>query len=467
MEDNSRNVFWGLVIKPGKRYETEVQEPFRITKACIEPATAKDGKVTSVYVEQSDNNEEFIIANLNLKNFNESLDLTFNEGEKICFKIDGSGTVHLTGNLLDDPPPGDMFDMEDSEDDSEATGESEDETVEAGNKIKEVSDKEAAKILKRKKNQQAEEVKKKKAKVAENGDSTMDTTLGDLDDTDNFAEEEDSDDDDNDDSSDDEGDTTTESGKADTTAASDDDDDESDSDSDSEEEEKKPVKAKAKEETPKKEVKTKDVKTPKQDTPKSAKKENGKQEAKTPKQEAKTPKVKEETKTPKQESKTPKDAKTLKDPKTPKEDGKKPQPDTKTPGKTPKRTIKGGIQIEDLHEGSGQEVKTGNTVGMFYSGKQFNAIYIYPSQIKLAFSLGRLAANNKKFDSCLSGAPFKFKLGKGEVIKGWDLGVLGIKVGGKRRLTIPPKLAYGQNGAPPDIPPNSTLIFEIECKFAK
>jgi len=461
MEDNSRNVFWGLVIKPGKRYETEVQEPFRITKACIEPATAKDGKVTSVYVEQSDNNEEFIIANLNLKNFNESLDLAFNEGEKICFKIDGSGTVHLTGNLLDDPPPGDMFDMEDSEDDSEATGESEDETVEAGNKIEEVSDKEAAKILKRKKNQPAEEVKKKKAKVAENGDSTMDTTLGDLDDTDNFAEEEDSDDDDDDDdSSDDEGDTTTGSATAASDDDSDDDDDDED-DSEEEEEEKKPVKAKAKEETPKKEVKTKDAKTPKQDLPKSAKKENGKQEAKTPKQEAKTPKqeaktpkqeaktpkAKEDTKTPKQESKTPKDAKTPKDPKTPKEDGKKPQLDTKTPGKTPKRTIKGGIQIEDLHEGSGQEVKAGNTVGMFYSG--------------------RLASNNKKFDSCLSGPPFKFKLGKGEVIKGWDLGVLGIKVGGKRRLTIPPKFAYGQNGAPPDIPPNSTLIFEIECKLAK
>merc|ERR1719264_1345501 len=126
--------------------------------------------------------------------------------------------------------------------------------------------------------------------------------------------------------------------------------------------------------------------------------------------------------------------KPLRTPKHPKRTGKKPKPDTKTPGKTPKRTIKGGIQIEDLHEGSGQEVK---------------------------------ASNNKKFDSCLSGPPFKFKLGKGEVIKGWDLGVLGIKVGGKSRLTIPPKFAYGQNGAPPDIPPNSTLIFEIECKLAK
>ena len=364
-------MFWGLVIKPGKRYETEVQEPFRITKACIEPSTAKDGKVTSVYVEQSDNNEEFIIANLNLKNFNESIDLSFNEGEKICFKIDGAGTVHLTGNLLDDPPPGDMFDMEDSEDDSEdseAVGDSEEESVEAGNKIKEVSPKEAAKILKRKKDQPTKEVSKKKAKLAENGDSTVDTTLGDLDDTNNFAEEEDSDDDD-DDSSEDEGDTTTGSGNADTTAASDDDsdddDDEDEEESESEEEEKKPVKAKKKEETPKKEAKTKEAKTPKQDAPKSAKKEDGKQEAKTPKQEVKTPK---DAKTPK-DPKTPKDAKTPKDPKTPKEEGKTPKPDTKTPGKTPKRTIKGGIQIEDLNEGTGQEVKAGNTVGMFYSGK--------------------------------------------------------------------------------------------------
>ena len=99
----SRNIFWGLVIKPGKRYETEVREAFRVTKvssthggqifnllnfrlkACIEPTSCKEGKITSVLVE-CDNNEEFIIANLNLKSFNESLDIAFNEGEKICFK---------------------------------------------------------------------------------------------------------------------------------------------------------------------------------------------------------------------------------------------------------------------------------------------------------------------------------------------------------------------------------------------
>ena len=325
-----------------KRYFTFYH---RLFQACIEPVTAKDGKVTSVYVEQSDNNEEFIIANLNLKNFNESIDLSFNEGEKICFKIDGSGTVHLTGNLLDDPPPGDMFDMEDSEEDSEDS--------EAGSKIKEVSDNEAAKILKRKKDQPAVEVKKKKAKVVENGDSTIDTTLGDLDDTDNFAEEEDSDDDSSDD-----GETTSE--KVDTTAASDDDsdddsDDNSDDDDSDDSDEEEEVEKKPKKETPKKDASVKEVKSPKQD-PKSSIKE----EVKTPKQEVKTPK--QETKTPKQDAKIPKE------PKTPKEEGKTPKTENKTPGKTPKRTIKGGIQVEDLKEGSGQEVKTGTLVGMFYEG---------------------------------------------------------------------------------------------------
>ena len=63
-------------------------------------------------VECADNNEEFIIANLNLENFNETLDISFNEGEKVCFKVEGPGTVHLTGNLLEDGPAGEMYDIE-------------------------------------------------------------------------------------------------------------------------------------------------------------------------------------------------------------------------------------------------------------------------------------------------------------------------------------------------------------------
>ena len=67
------------------------------------------------------------------------------------------------------------------------------------------------------------------------------------------------------------------------------------------------------------------------------------------------------------------------------------------------------------------------------------------------------------FDSTKKGRLFKFKLGAGEVIKGWEAGIAGMKVGGKRRLTIPPAMAFGKKGAPPDVPANSHLVFEGEC----
>ena len=115
-----------------------------------------------------------------------------------------------------------------------------------------------------------------------------------------------------------------------------------------------------------------------------------------------------------------------------------------TPAKTPKRTLKGGIQLEDLKVGNGLEVTGKKMIGMYYEGK--------------------LKSNNKVFDSRLRGKPFKFRLGAREVIKGWDIGIEGMKVGGKRRLTIPPAMAYGAKGAPPNIPANSHLIYEVECK---
>jgi FKBP-type peptidyl-prolyl cis-trans isomerase len=69
----------------------------------------------------------------------------------------------------------------------------------------------------------------------------------------------------------------------------------------------------------------------------------------------------------------------------------------------------------------------------------------------------------KKFDSSVdAGTPFDFTIGNGEVIKGWEEGVAGMKVGGKRQLRIPPALGYGAEGSPPDIPPNATLIFDIK-----
>ena len=94
--------------------------------------------------------------------------------------------------------------------------------------------------------------------------------------------------------------------------------------------------------------------------------------------------------------------------------------------------------------GNGPEAKKGKLIGMYYDGK--------------------LKSNMKRFDATLNGKPFKFRLGAGEVIKGWDAGIEGMKVGGKRRLTVPAHMAYGKQGAPPDIPPNATLVFDVECK---
>jgi FKBP-type peptidyl-prolyl cis-trans isomerase FkpA len=101
------------------------------------------------------------------------------------------------------------------------------------------------------------------------------------------------------------------------------------------------------------------------------------------------------------------------------------------------------LEIEDLSAGSGRVAATGDTVHVQYTGTLLNGT---------------------KFDSSYDhgGEPFKFTLGKGEVIKGWDEGVVGMKVGGKRRLRIPPELAYGAAGSPPVIPAQAALVFEVE-----
>jgi peptidylprolyl isomerase len=101
------------------------------------------------------------------------------------------------------------------------------------------------------------------------------------------------------------------------------------------------------------------------------------------------------------------------------------------------------LQSDDIVEGDGAEAKTGDTVTMEYVG--------------VAYSSG------KEFDSSWERPdPFTFQLGSGQVIPGWDQGIPGMKVGGRRELIIPPDLAYGQAGSPPDIGPNETLIFVVD-----
>ena len=102
-----------------------------------------------------------------------------------------------------------------------------------------------------------------------------------------------------------------------------------------------------------------------------------------------------------------------------------------------------GLIIEDLVEGEGAEAQDYNKVVVDYTGS---------------------LADGSVFDSSLNPGrePFTFTLGAGSVIKGWDLGVEGMKVGGKRKLTIPPELGYGDQGAGGVIPPGATLIFEVD-----
>jgi peptidylprolyl isomerase len=104
-----------------------------------------------------------------------------------------------------------------------------------------------------------------------------------------------------------------------------------------------------------------------------------------------------------------------------------------------------GLKYTDVAEGSGATTQNGQMLTVHYTGT---------------------LQNGTKFDSSVGGEPYRFRLGSGSVIKGWDEGLLGMKVGGRRKLVIPATLGYGARGTP-NIPPNSTLLFDIELLDAK
>lgn len=103
------------------------------------------------------------------------------------------------------------------------------------------------------------------------------------------------------------------------------------------------------------------------------------------------------------------------------------------------------LEVTDLEEGDGAEAKAGDQVSVNYVGVLFDG--------------------GQEFDASFDrGEPIEFQLGSGQVIPGWDQGIEGMKEGGRRRLTIPPDLAYGAQGQPPDIPPDSTLVFVVDLE---
>ncbi|TPX60700.1 hypothetical protein PhCBS80983_g01572 [Powellomyces hirtus] len=402
---------WGLKVESGKEYSQRVDSSFGVSMAALSHTLPKNGARTSITV--TTEGREFVLCSLTPGKIEQQvLDLSFLEGEEITFKSIGNCNIDLTGNYL------------------VLTGD-EDEEYTSGEGCTSLS-------------MQQE---------------TLSLTLDSLtDDSEEGMWMEGSEEDSEEDSEDEELDEmeieaalngkrkmlsspVSNAKKAKIVEL---------------EEEEVPKKAAEKPKTPTKTEAKKDAATPaskkeiaaakkaetaasakKAETPASAKK------AETPASARKETPVKADSK-----AATPVSAKAVAKQTPAKEEPKaaaKKAEAAPTP-KSTKKTLPSGLVIEDVLEGKGTKAKNGKKVGVRY--------------------IGRLM-NGKVFDSNTKGAPFKFRLGAGEVIKGWDLGVSGMSVGGTRRLTIPASLAYGPRGAPPDIPGNATLDFEVKLMEVK
>lgn len=403
-------------MEPNKRYTQVVEKPFHISQAAMDTSTG-DNEPCQVMVVVDGKN--FLVCTLQKnKCIQVPLDLYFKTGNSIAFLANGHCNVHLTGYL-------------DPDYEEEGSGEEEEETedeevpdlvpIKNKRKIEDNNDATANKKAK-----QEKKVTKKKA-AAESSDEEDDDE--DEDQLQKLLNADDIETDDNDESF-----KINKSGED-----SDEDEDDSDEDEEVDEddiEEESSEEADTTLDTSKEETKidmSKLTKSQKKRLKKKQKLEKNKNEPQVNGVE-KGKKTKPE---PQQKA----------DKKKPKEDVKKEVQDGQAVEKKEKKSLSGGVQIEDLKVGSGPVAKPGKVVMVYYEG--------------------RLKQNNKMFDNCAKGPGFKFRLGAKEVISGWDIGVSGMKVGGKRKIICPPAMAYGAKGSPPVIPPNSTLIFEVELKNVK
>ncbi|XP_052792775.1 46 kDa FK506-binding nuclear protein-like [Mya arenaria] len=417
----AENMFWALVLESGQRYSQTVEKGFHISMAALELSNDADEqkKKGHISVMGASDKGEFLLCSLNHKSvFQQALDLNFNEGENVTFFINGHGTIHLTGYQLDEDEDFDAEDLlaSDLEEEEEDVSDSDDEAPEL--------------VEGKRKKKPDITMAKKKMKWLTPEDNVSD-------DSDKDSDEELDDDDDGDDDDDFLNDESFLDMEA----------EEGDSDEEEESEEEEVTPAKKKKEQQKTPKDKKDKKTPGKETPKNKSKEEQKTPTVTPGGDAETTsaKKKKKKKKNKQAGETPKANGEGGQAQTPKLDQSQSKtPKSKEQSKTPKKQVlAGGTIMEEIRVGDGPAVKKGKMAHMYYVGK--------------------LQKDGRQFDSCLHGKPFRFRLGKGEVIKGWDVGVDGMKIGGKRRLTVPPQAGYGNQRSGP-IPPNSTLVFEVELK---
>ncbi|NP_001037356.1 45 kDa immunophilin FKBP45 [Bombyx mori] len=402
-------MFWGLIMEPNKRYTQVVEKPFHISQAAMDTSTG-DNEPCQVMVVVDGKN--FLVCTLQKnKCIQVPLDLYFKTGDSIAFLTNGKCNVHLTGYL--DPE----FEDEQSEDEEEVEEEEEETSAPINNKRKLENNTNATASKKAKPDKKTA----KKTAAAESSDDDDDDDEEDQ--LQKLLDGEDIDTDENDDSF-----------KMNTSGDASDDEDEEDSDEeegDDDDKDEESEEAETTLDTSKEESKVDTSKLTKSQKRRLKKKQ--KQQEKAQGQVNGVDKPKKEKAEPQKTEKKKAAAK--------KENEEGPIE------KKEKKALSGGVQIEDLKLGNGPVAKPGKVVMVYYEG--------------------RLKQNNKMFDNCLKGPGFKFRLGAKEVISGWDVGVSGMKVGGKRKIICPPGMAYGAKGSPPVIPPNSTLVFEVELKNVK
>lgn len=397
-------MFWGLIMEPNKRYTQTVEKPFHISQAAMDISTGDNDPCQVMVVVDGKN---FLVCTLQKnKTIQVPLDLYFKAGDSIAFLTNGKCNVHLTGYL--DPEFEDASDEEDGEEEEEEEAPA---LLPAKNKRKLDNSND---ITAKKPKKEKAEKKKAAADSSEGSDDEEEDQLQ------KFLDGEDIDTDENDDSF-----------KVNTSAEATDSDEESDDvdEESSEEAEESSEEAETTLDTSKEEAK--------QDLSKLSKSQRRRLKKKL-QQAGKEPQVNGVDKAKKEKPE-------------PKADKKKPEAKKESQevqvDKKEKKALSGGVFIEDLKVGNGPAAKPGKVVMVYYEGK--------------------LKQNNKMFDNCLKGPGFKFKLGAKEVISGWDVGISGMKVGGKRKIVCPPAMAYGAKGSPPVIPPNSTLVFDVELKNVK